>query len=214
MKSTLLAGGLAAALASASCPAFAKAYVTGTFAGVHVGQVGSGWNGGYLGPVGVDLAPGDSQTFVYSFSVTLHTDGLPATRAWSDCATIPYSMDCGAKPTGFETAQFDFDLFPPRDASGYWNYAESGQFFGSLTAPAGGGTATYTGAFTITETATKFRDQPFGQYDVIIPYAFAFVDSAPIPEAPTAALLVAGLGLLAARRRPSYTGVSGEMILL
>lgn len=203
MQRNVLAA-IAAAFSILGSGAQAHAYVTGTFAGAPVSWSASGWNFFDPEPIGVDLAPGASQSWTFSYSITLHTDGLPATRNWEatlGCAQIPYGIDCGHSPDGVETAQFDFNLFPPREASGYWNYSESGDFGGSLTAPVGGGTATYTGSFTITETATTFRDSTFGSADMIYPYSIAFVDAAAVPEVPASAMLIAGLGLLATRRQ-------------
>jgi hypothetical protein len=193
-----------AALTLVSEGAQARAYITGTFAGHPFSQTTSGWSYVDQEPVGVDLAPGASQTWTFNYTVTLHTDGLPATRDWEGtigCPSIPYGSDCGHTPDGYETAQFDFDIFPPREASGYWNYTESGMISGSLTAPVGAGSVTYSGTFSITETATTFRDEPFGWADAVYPYGVAIVDAAPIPEAPTGAMIMAGLGFMALRRR-------------
>jgi hypothetical protein len=203
MQRNVLAA-IAAAFSILGSGAQAHAYVTGTFAGAPVSWSASGWNFFDPEPIGVDLAPGASQSWTFTYSITLHTDGLPATRDWEGtigCPGIPYGVDCGHVPDGFETAQFDFSLFPPREASGYWNYTESGDLSGSLTAPAGGGTATYTGSFSITETATVFRDAEFGWADKLYPYGIAFVDASPVPELPPSVMLMAGLGLFGLRRR-------------
>jgi len=208
MQRTLIAAVAAAALTAGSSGAQARADVTGTFAGAPVSQTTSGWSYVFRDVIGQALAAGTSQSWDFSYSITLHADGLPAVRDlpdWippSQCPTIPYGLDCGPVATGFETAQFDFGIFFPRGGSGEFTYTVAGLPTTGSFALTSGNTATFSGTFTVTETAASFIDTPFnvGQ-DTINPYAIAFVDAAAVPELPASAMLAAGLGLLAAWRR-------------
>ena len=206
-----------AAFALCANQAQARAYVTGTFMGEPVHQTTTGWV--YMGPitVGEDIPIGTSKTFDFSYSLTLHSDGLPADAFYRDpptgCALIPYSFDCGPTPTGLESTQVDFGEYLFREASGDFNYTLVNYPVEPFTVDAGQ-TKTYAGTFSIIETRVDYYDLPFSWADVVEPFGIAFVASAPVPEPAESLMFLVGVALMASRLGRRHTGVSGETILL
>jgi hypothetical protein len=191
----------AAAFALVSGGAQAHAYVTGTFAGLNVNQLGAGFNFNFSDPIGMNLDAGTSKTWDFTYLITLHNDGLAADREWYDCAPIP--SGCALPPpTGKELAEFDFGFALSKSSSPFFNYSVDGYPAVPFTVAAGS-TVTYTGQFSITEIAAPYVEYPFSPgNDSLYLYTLSYVDTMlPVPELPTSALLVAGLACLNLRRR-------------
>ncbi len=194
---------IAAAMLAIGSQAGAHAYADVSFAGMDLSQQGSGtaFNGFFFGQ---PIAGGTSLTQTFAYTVTLHADGDPASRAWSFC--LPLSIaDCGPAATGQEQVEFEFGALQTKEASPFTSY----QFSGLPTSPmvVDSGTATFTGTFSITESITPMGS--FQSLDYLTVWGATWVDSSDampaVPEPAVAAMMLLGLGLLRGCRRPGST---------
>ena len=149
-----------------------------------------------VGSFDVSLAPLQTLTETFSYTVKVADDGLPATRDWSFCTPISFT-DCGPGPTGFEQAYASIWL--GRDGSPTDNdfmISDTSSFvsFQSVTGQPG----VYTG--TIDYTATNESSLEWQSTTVTI-LAAAFVDASPVPEPSQASLCLAGLVALGSMAR-------------
>jgi hypothetical protein len=203
MRLTACAAIVAASL-SASPQADASAWADVSFAGMHLSGQGSGaWFDATF--FGRSVEPGGSYTQTFPYTITLHADGLPATRGWSTCLPLTVT-DCGPAPTGSELVEFEFGTENTRETSPFVSYYMSGQPASVVLLD--DGTATYSGTLSLTETIA-----PFGSYfpstDYLTIWAAIWIDSGDalpaVPEPGESALMLLGLGVLAgagrARRR-------------
>lgn len=184
----------------------ANAWVSGTFAGADVTQDGAGETFTISDPIGVALSPGASLSWTFAYSITLHNDGLQAAREWDECLTVSPGPICGPAADGQEHAEFDFGALTTKSATGLFNFTVVGLPHVEAFIAAPGTTATYSGTFTITETASAEITEPFTPLDALFLYSASFVDSSSVvsavPELPGAALMLAGLvGVGLTRRR-------------
>lgn len=199
MKTALLAAATAA-LFLAVPGARAHASATATIGDVTVSQVGSGANFGLVNWY-VSLDTGESASETFSYAVTMHTDGLPATRTWdysSPFACLPlHEVNCGPAPTGHELAEVYIKTYrDDRVANPFILF--SGLLSEDVldTSP---GTESFAG--TITLTATNLGEGV--KSDGIVVFAAMWVDSsdrAPIPEPGSLPLMIAGSAILLRRR--------------
>lgn len=209
IRKFLAASVAAAALALGIPGAWAHAYVTGTFAGIDISAPGSGYGGGMDGPIGIAVEPGGSYSQDYTYSITLHNDGLPAERTWNYCVPTDGNM-CGPTPTGTEIAEFEFAMMRTKEASPWFQFQLSGIPTYWLLTAAPGTEVTYSGTFTLTETSAM-HIEPYTSLDAAFFFATSWVDSSDsstsgpvastVPDAPGAALMLAGLAGLALIRR-------------
>jgi hypothetical protein len=198
-----LPAAIAAALALSSAGALAHASATADIGGISVTQDGSGANFG-ITFWQVSLGSFESTSRVFDYSVTLHTDALPATRTWDDStlfACLPlHEMKCGPDATGMELVEAYLETYRDgREANPFITF--SGIFADDLFYSAAG-TETVSGSFTLTATNTGIGPQS----DSINLFASLWVDSSDatpaVPEPGSLALGLAGLSaVLAGLRR-------------
>ena len=199
MKTALLAAATAA-LFLASPDASAHASATATIGDVTVSQVGSGANFGLVNWY-VSLDTGESASQTFSYAVTMHTDGLPATRTWdytSPFACLPlHEVKCGPAPTGQELAEVYIKTYrDDRSASPFILFTGLISEDVLDTSP---GTESFAG--TITLTATNLGEGV--KSDGIVVFAAMWVDSsdrAPIPEPGNLSLMLAGMAIQLRKR--------------
>ena len=191
----------AAALALASSATIAHTTMDATFGPFSlVPQGGPGYTFGIM-EFDVSLGPHESFSQTFSYSVTLHTDGLPADKGWQDweeCLPLPEAI-CAPAPTGHELA-FVYGGLTSDDRNG-----NTLDFTGS-TGPwelgfelDHAGTVTYSGTFSI----VAYNPDPYQPGSTAL---FFFAGdwrssnddpaAQPVPEPAEAALTLAGLGLL------------------
>lgn len=205
MTRKFLAASVAAAALALGIPgAWAHAYVTGTWAGFDLSQAVGGANFVYVEP-GVPLQPGQTWSQTFDYSLTLHNDGLPAGRDWEDrCVGLPGPI-CAPPADGQEMAHVTFGAQITKEASGYFSYSIAGLPWDGDFDAAPGQTVSYSGTFTVTETAGPVVLDPFTHLDALFLFAGAWVDSSTVsavPEPSSTALLLAGLvGIGISRRR-------------
>ena len=204
MKRAITAG-VAAALAFASTESWSTAWVTAQLGDVSVSQTGSGPNFA-ITPWFISLEDGESQSRTFSWSVTVHTDGLPATRTWDNttlfgCMPL-YQTKCGPDPTGSELVEAYLKVH--RDGRSANQFITLSDNFEEDQVYAGVGTETFSGTFTLT--ATNIGGG--GQGDELGLVAAVWVDSSDatpaVPEPGGVGLLLAGLSTVLAgvhRRR-------------
>ena len=191
---------IVAALLSASPHADASAWADVSFTGMHLGGEGSGawFNATFFGR---DVEAGGSYTETFPYTITLHADGLPASRWWSTCLPMTVT-DCGPAATGSELVEFEFGTENTRETSPFVSYYMSGQP-PSLVVTADG-TVTYTGTLSLTETIAQFGSY-FPSTDYLTIWAAVWIDSSDgvvaVPEPAETALMLAGLGMLAGATR-------------
>jgi len=198
-----VAATLAAAMILAGSDAIAHASATAQIGDVSVSQDGSGPNFA-ITEWDVSLGTGESVSQTFSWSVTLHTDGLPATRTWDDgtvfgCLPL-YEMKCGPAATGSELIEVFLQSY--RDGRAANPFIDFTDTFANDILYDSVGTQTLSGSFTLTATNTGIGPQSDG----IGLFAALWVDSAaatpPVPEPAGIALGIAGLAtVLAALRR-------------
>lgn len=199
MKSALLAAATAA-LFVAGPDASAHASATATIGGVTVTQSGSGPDFGLTNWF-VSLDAGQSISRTFSYDVTMHTDGLPATRTWDNTTVfgcLPlHEVKCGPRPTGNELVEVYLETYRDDRVAN-----PAMQFSGTIaidrldTSP---GTESFEGSFTLT--ATNLGEGV--QSDGIALFAAMWVDSsdsAPIPEPGNLSLALGGIAILLRRR--------------
>lgn len=134
------------------------------------------------------LAPGQSWSISVPYTVTLSSNGLPASRDWQLC-TPSFPSYCGAQPTGFESAE----------AYLFWDMDSRSGRFDDLNVTATddvdfyllNGVAHYSGTMTFSATNVGFGFRPV---DAVL-VASGFVDANPIPEPAPWALMAAALAL-------------------
>ncbi len=189
-----------ATLVASSTPAFAatgaSVHVSGD--GVNVAVSVQNSNATFdFGSFDVSLAPSQTLTETFTYTVKVTDDGLPATRDWSFCTPVSYT-DCGPGATGFEQAYASIWLGRDGDPTpNDFMITDTSDFisFSSVTGQPG----VYTG--TIDYTATNLSSQDWQSTTVTILGA-AFVDAAsPVPEPPAALLYLAGLVALGSMAR-------------
>jgi hypothetical protein len=220
MRRNLLAAG-AAALMLISGGAGAAAWSQGSIGEVSVDQLGSGANFGYF-TFGQDLEPGQSYSQTFSYSFTLHNDGLEfpygVTRSWNaGCSPFGnFGPQCPPAFTGYEQVQFNFGYDESQYGSAGFAYTVTGSPPISVSLAAGQA-VTLQGSFEITETnisTDPLRPYgPFGPASVLQVYFSEWVDSvdssAPsaslVPEADGGVQWLTGAAILVAalRRRLS-----------
>jgi len=198
-----VAAALAAALILAGSDAAAHASATAQIGDVSVSQDGSGPNFA-ITEWDVTLGTGESVSQTFSWSVTLHTDGLPATRTWDDGTVfgcLPLNeIKCGPAATGSELVEAFLQTYRDgRDANQFIDFTNT---FTDDILYDSAGTQTLSGSFTLTATNTGVGPQS----DSIGLFAALWVDSAgatpPVPEPGGLALAAVGLStVLAALRR-------------
>jgi len=198
-----VAAALAAALILAGSDAAAHASATVQIGDVSVSQDGSGPNFA-ITEWDVTLGTGESVSQTFSWSVTLHTDGLPATRTWDDGTVfgcLPLNeIKCGPAATGSELVEAFLQTYRDgRDANQFIDFTNT---FTDDILYDSAGTQTLSGSFTLTATNTGIGPQS----DSISLFAALWVDSAdvtpPVPEPGGLALAAVGLStVLAALRR-------------
>jgi len=206
MKTAFLAAATAALLL-AGPHASAHASATATIGDVTVTQVGSGPNFGLMDWF-VSLDAGQSVSRTFSYAVTMHTDGLPATRTWDYSTTFAclplHEVKCGPRPTGDELAEVYIKTYrDDRAANPVMQFSGMISYDVLDTSP---GTESFAGSFTLT--ATNLGEGV--QFDDIALFAAVWVDSsdsAPIPEPGNLPLMLAGVAILLRRRlAPALTG--------
>jgi len=206
MKIALTAS-VAAALLLAGPGAMAHASATAHIGDVSVTQDGSGANFG-ITFWQVSLGSFESASRVFDYSVTLHTDGLPATRTWDDStpfACLPlHEMKCGPEATGMELVEAYLETYRDgREANPFIDY--SGIFATDLFY-SDAGSETVSGSFTLTATNTGLGPQS----DSISLFASLWVDASEatpaVPEPGGLALGLTGLSAVLAGLRRGRRG--------
>lgn len=191
---------IVAALLAASPHADARAWADVSFAGLNVSGQGSGALFD-LFVFGNDIPGGTSFTQDFPYTITLHADGALAPRSWDSCLPME-RVDCGPAATGAELVEFEFGATRPREVSPFTDYDVSGMP-PSLAVEADG-TVTYRGTLSITETVAPFGSY-FSNTDYLVVWAATWIDSndavSAVPEPAGTALMLLGLGMLAAAAR-------------
>lgn len=209
MKTALLAAATAA-LFLASPDASAHASATATIGGVTVTQAGSGPNFGITNWY-VSLDTGESVSETFTYEVTMHTDGLPATRTWDHttlfgCMPL-HEFKCGPEPTGVELAEVYIKTYrDDRVANPFILFSGLISYDVLDTSP---GTESFGGSFTLTATNLSVGVQS----DAISLFAAMWVDSsdrAPIPEPGNLSLMLAGIAILLRKRLAPAVAVAGR----
>lgn len=194
MKRVLLAAAAAAAMLFGSTAADAKASAVITYDGMHVMEISSGATSSDES-FSAMLAPLASQTFTVHYSIDLSAAGMTATRDWSYCTPV-LDTYCGPSATGNELAEAI--LYFTADSRSDMNDSINFNFGSPVLLDEADGFDHLQGTMTLTATNIDSTASHLASASLIVG---AFVDANPIPEPGTAALMLAGLAILAAPRR-------------